>query len=87
MSKIICSFSPTNKKQPTEGCFLFVGEPGIEPGPHGPKPRTLPLCYTPNEEGNESFLSFNLRMWGESFCLHPENSAYIRDIPLNIARK
>ncbi len=27
--------------------FVFVGEPGIEPGPHGPKPRTLPLCYTP----------------------------------------
>ncbi len=27
--------------------FCFVGEPGIEPGPHGPKPRTLPLCYTP----------------------------------------
>jgi hypothetical protein len=26
---------------------VFVGEPGIEPGPHGPKPRTLPLCYTP----------------------------------------
>ncbi len=31
-------------------CFVFVGEPGIEPGPHGPKPRTLPLCYTPMSE-------------------------------------
>ena len=27
--------------------FIYVGEPGIGPGPHGPKPRTLPLCYTP----------------------------------------
>jgi hypothetical protein len=30
--------------------FHFVGEPGIEPGPRGPKPRTLPLCYTPMSE-------------------------------------
>lgn len=37
-----------NTSQET-GIFVFVGEPGIEPGPHGPKPRTLPLCYTPNE--------------------------------------
>ena len=25
----------------------LVGVPGIEPGPLGPKPSTLPLCYTP----------------------------------------
>lgn len=27
--------------------IFFVGAPGIEPGPHGPKPCTLPLCYAP----------------------------------------
>ncbi len=29
------------------GLFVFVGEQGIEPWPLGPKPSTLPLCYTP----------------------------------------
>ena len=33
--------------------LVWVGEPGIEPGPHGPKPRTLPLCYTPTQTGTE----------------------------------
>jgi hypothetical protein len=45
-------FDPGHKTQTgqTQGLtsLHFVGEPGIEPGPHGPKPRTLPLCYTPN---------------------------------------
>ena len=36
----------------TSVLFLYVGEPGIEPGPRGPKPRTLPLCYTPLEIGH-----------------------------------
>jgi hypothetical protein len=38
------------------GVFVlaWVGEPGIEPGPHGPKPRTLPLCYTPTQTGTKS---------------------------------
>lgn len=26
---------------------FLVGVPGIEPGSHGPKPRILPLYYTP----------------------------------------
>ncbi len=30
--------------------FCVVGEPGIEPGPLGPKPSTLPLCYTPSKK-------------------------------------
>jgi hypothetical protein len=28
----------------------LVGAPGIEPGPRGPKPRTLPLCYAPTKK-------------------------------------
>lgn len=40
--------------------IVFVGEPGIEPGPHGPKPRTLPLCYTPMSESRASGV---LKLW------------------------
>ena len=46
------------------GTFVFVGEPGIEPGPHAPKARTLPLCYTPSELKNKSVLLFILRTKG-----------------------
>ncbi len=47
-----CMFSIlANKKRVSyETRFLFafiVGERGIEPRPLGPKPSTLPLCYTP----------------------------------------
>ena len=33
----------------TDSLSLLVGVPGIEPGPHGPQPRILPLNYTPVE--------------------------------------
>jgi hypothetical protein len=48
------------------------GEPGIEPGPLGPKPNTLPLCYTPSEKINKSLFLFEIRTRGESFRLHPD---------------
>ena len=41
----------TKKAQENLDFLHFVGEPGIEPGPLGPKPSTLPLCYTPMREG------------------------------------
>lgn len=41
--------------------MFVVGEPGIEPGPHGPKPRTLPLCYTPSEKIDGRLLTSKLR--------------------------
>lgn len=50
--------------------LLLVGELGIEPRPYGPKPYTLPLCYTPcflvtrkiihNLQKKESLKLFNL---------------------------
>ncbi len=42
------------KSRPKTAILVSVGEPGIEPGPLGPKPSTLPLCYTPmSERGRE----------------------------------
>ena len=34
--------------------LVWVGEPGIGPGPLGPKPSTLPLCYTPTQTRTRS---------------------------------
>ena len=57
-------------------CFSFsiwfVGEPRIELGPLGPKPSTLPLCYTPNVKIKQSLPNFKLRMRnGWKLRLHP----------------
>jgi hypothetical protein len=51
------------KKAQSQGLnfFVYVGEPGIEPGPHGPKPRTLPLCYTPMQREKSKNLNSSLQ--------------------------
>ncbi len=41
--------STWNRQKTAQRPSFHVGEPGIEPGPLGPKPSTLPLCYTPIE--------------------------------------
>ena len=46
--------------------------PRIELGPHAPKARTLPLCYTPSEKINTTLLYLIFEPGGESFCLHPD---------------
>lgn len=47
------SFTKIQKNPTTRlSISVFVGEPGIGPGPLGPKPSTLPLCYTPMSERN-----------------------------------
>src|SRR3989338_9334748 len=49
-------------------CSKLVGVPGIEPGPCGPKPQTLPLCYPPKIRLNNSPPSL-LRSYGrEKSC-------------------
>ena len=34
-------------KKPPKRLFIFVGVPGIEPGPYVPKTYILPIYYTP----------------------------------------
>lgn len=48
--------SPCGRLITTTLIRSLVGKPGIEPGPHGPKPRTLPLCYIPREELHIKFI-------------------------------
>ncbi|MEN9922416.1 MAG: hypothetical protein RL097_693 [Candidatus Parcubacteria bacterium] len=50
----------TNKGSEKSEPLFLVGEPGIEPGPHGPKPRTLPLCYTPNSALELKFAKYTI---------------------------
>ena len=38
-----------NENAPVGGVFIWVGPPGIEPGPYEPESHVLPVYYGPNE--------------------------------------